>query len=183
MKYKNPDIESSYKENDLGRTLYDLVLKEKPTTIIEFGTLYGYSAVAMAMALDELKADGVKREIICYDLWENYQYKKCSKGHAQDNIDKYGLGEYIRLANGDLFTWVSEPADLIHVDISNDGTKLPKIYDKLKGHDALVIFEGGSQKRDSAPWVSKYNKAPMRSCGIKYDVINEDYPSISKLIK
>lgn len=54
MKYTNPDIESSYRDNDLGRTLYDLVLKYKPKKIVEHGILFGYSTVAMAQALDEL---------------------------------------------------------------------------------------------------------------------------------
>ena len=30
MKYTNPNIESSYQENDIGKTLYDAVLKYKP---------------------------------------------------------------------------------------------------------------------------------------------------------
>lgn len=52
--YKNIDIESSYKKNDLGKTLYDLVIKYKPFNLIEFGSLYGYSTIAMAMALRDL---------------------------------------------------------------------------------------------------------------------------------
>jgi predicted O-methyltransferase YrrM len=44
MQYKNPtDIKSSYSQNDIGKTFYDLVLKYKPKKIVEVGTLFGYS--------------------------------------------------------------------------------------------------------------------------------------------
>lgn len=40
--YVQPDIKSSYEQNALGKTLYDLVLSHKPKKIIDFGTLGGY---------------------------------------------------------------------------------------------------------------------------------------------
>lgn len=45
MTYTNPDIESSYRENNLGKTIYETILELKPNTVIEFGCLYGYSTV------------------------------------------------------------------------------------------------------------------------------------------
>ena len=35
MKYTNPKIVSSYRENNIGKTLYNLVLQLKPKKIIE----------------------------------------------------------------------------------------------------------------------------------------------------
>ncbi len=78
MQYKNPDIDSSYKENDLGRTLYEAVLAHKPKKIIEFGSLYGYSTVAMAMALDELGEGQIK----VYDLFESYIFTHSAHKHT-----------------------------------------------------------------------------------------------------
>jgi predicted O-methyltransferase YrrM len=54
MAYFNYNIPSSYHKNDIGKTLYNTVLTMNPSIIIEFGTLHGYSAVAMAQALRDL---------------------------------------------------------------------------------------------------------------------------------
>jgi predicted O-methyltransferase YrrM len=86
MIYKNPEVESSYSEHDIGQTLYNLVLELKPKKIIEFGTLNGYSAISMAMALQELNNGG---KITCYDLWDAYPYK-----HSTIDKTTPGPGSY-----------------------------------------------------------------------------------------
>ena len=44
--YKEPKhIVSSYTLNNIGKTIYDIVRKLKPKKVIEFGALYGYSAM------------------------------------------------------------------------------------------------------------------------------------------
>jgi len=93
MKYTNPKIESSYRKNDLGKTLYDLVLKYKPKRIIEHGVLSGYSTVAMAMALDEI-GEG---HIYAFDLFGNYEFKSSTIEETQKNIDRYGVSKYVSL--------------------------------------------------------------------------------------
>ena len=40
--YKEPQVYSSYRENNIGKTLYDIVIELKPKTIIEIGVLEGY---------------------------------------------------------------------------------------------------------------------------------------------
>lgn len=182
-KYINPDIESSYKENDIGQTLYNLVMSTKPTTIVEYGTLYGYSAVAMAQALRDLSVDGIKREIICYDLWDEYKFKKASKDKTQETIDKLGLSEYVVLKYGDILHTTPPECQLIHIDVSNDGSVLSKIDYIFKNNPAMVIFEGGIPERDKVQWMSKYNKQPMGSCGVRYDIINPKFPGLSVLLK
>ena len=106
MKYTNPNVKSSYQENNLGKVLYDYILQTKPKKIIEFGTLYGYSAIAMAMAIDELDNDG---KIVCYDLWDKYPYTHSVIEETKQNF------------NCKMEVWKWDP---------NDPTKSKKLSDK-----------------------------------------------------
>ncbi|OGC88927.1 hypothetical protein A2419_01020 [Candidatus Adlerbacteria bacterium RIFOXYC1_FULL_48_26] len=184
MQYQNPDIESSFQKNDIGRTLYDLVLKEKPKIIIEWGTLYGYSTVAMAMALDELGSG----HIVGYDLFEDYKYKHSTMEQTQANIDRYGVSKYVTLKKGDFDIWIQnpEPFDLLHVDISNKGDTIALLYDAVKDRvatGATVIFEGGAPgERDEIEWMKKYGLKKISDSGVPYKVIDERFPSLSQLI-
>ncbi len=175
--YTNPDIESSYKEFDLGRTLYDQVLKFKPNTIVEFGCLYGYSTVAMGLALKELG----RGKIVCYDLWDAYPYKHSNLQTTKQNIEKYGVQDFVEFRQADYYEWLKnpEPFDLMHLDISNDGDTIKQTYLALKG--AIILFEGGSQQRDLVDWMKKYNKVPINSVRdvVPYSTINVDFPSLS----
>ena len=165
--YQNPDIESSYRDNDLGKTLYDIVMEKKPKKIIEFGTLNGYSAVCMALALRDLK----QGHIVSYDLWDEYKFKKGNRAEVQETINKLGLSEFITLKQGDFFHWLPEQCDLMHIDLSNDGEKLKKIKAIAQYSGADVYFEGGTAERDRAIWMIKYNRPTFASSGIKYDII------------
>lgn len=184
MKYKNPEIESSYQENDLGRTLYDLVLRYKPKKIVEWGVLYGYSTVAMAMALDELGGG----HITGYDLFEKYPYKHSTMEKTQANIDGYGLSKYVTLKRGDFGEWIKnpEPFDLLHVDISNKGDTIAELYEATKDQivaGATVIFEGGAPgERDKIPWMVKYGYQKIDDLGVPYKVLDEHFPSISQIL-
>ena len=77
-----PNVQSSYRPNCLGKKLYDLVIKHKPKTIIEFGFLNGCSSICMAQGL---KVNGFG-EIIAYDLWENYEYSHGSMEEVKENL-------------------------------------------------------------------------------------------------
>lgn len=183
MQYKNPDIESSYRENDLGHTLYDLVLRLKPKKIVEFGILYGYSTVAMAMALDEL-GEG---HINAYDLFEDYEYKHGSMPDVQATIDRYGLTRYVTLGKRDFETWLKapEPFDLLHVDISNKGDTIEHLYNALvdkMAEGATIVFEGGSKERDEVEWMVKYNKRKINDASVSFKVIDSRFPSLSMLV-
>ena len=184
MEYTNPDIESSYKENNLGKVLYDYVLQLQPKIIIEFGTLNGYSATAMAMALDELDNGG---KIICYDLWEKYPYKHSAMNATKHNLEKYNVAQYVEFKELNFSDWVPGEFDLLHVDISNDGNTITelaiKCLSQLK-HGKHILFEGGSIERDNVEWMTKYNKQPINSIKsiAQYELISDKFPSISKLI-
>lgn len=183
MKYRNPDIESSYRENDLGQTFYNLILEKKPKKVIEWGTLYGYSTVAMAMALDEL-GEG---HITGYDLFEKYPYNHSTMERTQANIDTYDVSKYITLVQGDFNEWIKnpEPFDLLHVDISNHGDTIKQLYEAVKDRiaaGAVVVFEGGATgDREQIPWMVKYGFPKISESGVPYTVIDGRFPSLSML--
>lgn len=179
MRYQNPDIESSYKENDLGRSLYNLVLERKPKKIIEWGTLYGYSSIAMAMALDEL-GEGL---IIGYDLFEDYEFKHSRIEDTQENLEQYGVAKYVTLKKGNFDEWLKnpEPFDLLHVDISNKGDIIARLYVAVKDqidNGSIVVFEGGSQERDDVEWMVKYGCQKIADSGVPYQLLDPRFPSI-----
>jgi predicted O-methyltransferase YrrM len=183
--YKLIEIESSYKRNNLGRTLYDLVLEKKPKVIVEFGCLYGYSTVAMAMALRDLG----QGKIISYDIWEKYAYKHTTISTAAANINKYGLSDFVEFRDYDFWNWLEsdkEQFDMLHLDISNDGDTIQQAYNSLQPqieNGALLVFEGGSVERDEEEWMIKYNKTPFNSVkqNTQYTVLTGSWPSISTI--
>ena len=184
MNYKNPSVESSYNENNIGQTLYDLVLELKPKKIIEFGTLNGYSAISMAMALHEIGEGG---KIICYDLWDSYPYKHSTIEKTKSLINEYSLLDFIELKQMNINDWVVEDFDLLHLDISNDGKTVIDVFNCIKSkieNGSTMIFEGGTEERDNIEWMLKYDKTPINSIKkeINYIVLNENFPSISKIL-
>lgn len=185
MKYKNPEVESSFRENDLGKTLYDLVFQLKPKKIVEFGTLNGYSTLAMAMALDTLTEKSKKPagKIISYDLWDSYQFKHGVQSVVQDLLESKKLDKYVTLQRGDFTHWTPEgDEDMVFVDVSNDGKIVKMLADKMKNSKAFVIFEGGTLERDRVQWMTRFNKPPIRSSGVRYEIIDDRFPGISKLL-
>lgn len=181
MKYSNPDIDSSYRVNNLGETLYNYVLTHKPKIIIEFGTLNGYSAVAMAMALHELNQGG---KVVCYDLWDKYPFKHSTITQTKTNIDRYDLSNYVELKDQDFNSWIIEDFDMIHIDISNDGEKIMNALHKLRLQlisGKHILIEGGSKERDMVHWMVEHKKTPISSIKpyIDYTVIDARFPSIS----
>ena len=150
--YIEPKIESSYYSNNkgkksgevyfnpkIGETIYNYIIESKPKVVVEFGVLFGYSTVCIAQALKDINEGG---RIYAYDLWENFEY-----GHGQtiertkDNLNQYGVESYVRLKYGDLYDWLDntqffEKADLLHIDINNDGS----ILYNIKKRKALFIL-------------------------------------------
>lgn len=179
MSYTNPEIESSYKYNNLGKTLYEFVVYEKPKIVIDFGVLDGYSTVALAMGCKHNGFGKVK----VYDLFEDYEYNHAQLGRLVRNLKEYGLLDWVEIEKRNFFDWVKDPEhfDLIHIDISNTGDILDIIWDNLRDK-GTVLFEGGSEQRDKVGWVMKYNKKPINQSKAKFQVINSLFPSISKLI-
>ena len=183
MKYKNPNIESSYRKNDLGQTFFDLVLEKQPKVILEWGVLNGYSTVAMAMALDELGSG----HITAYDLFDGYKYKSSTIENTQKNIDRYDVSKYVTCKKGDFNSWIEkmEHFDLLHVDISNNGETIAQLYEACRDrieNGATVIFEGGAPgERDEVPWMVKYKFPKIKDSKVPYKILNTSFPSLSML--
>jgi predicted O-methyltransferase YrrM len=182
--YQNPEIESSYRKNDLGKTLYDQVIEHRPKIIVEFGCLYGYSTVAMAMALRDL-GEG---KIISYDLWESYPFKHSTRDETVKNISKYELQDWVEFKQMSYYEWLENPTqfDLLHLDISNDGDTIlitKKALHNRLNNGSKILFEGGSVERDEIEWMKEYNKVPFNSIKERagYTVIDNRFPSISML--
>jgi predicted O-methyltransferase YrrM len=175
-------LESSYTQNEMGKKLASLVLQEKPKIVIEFGVLNGYSTLWLGKAVSVLNNRG---HVYGYDLWENYEHKHGDFATVSNRILENNLGDWITLGELDIFDWAAnpDPFDLLHVDISNDGDKLQKLYDMLKDRPqtkgALMVFEGGTPERDQIEWMVKYNKKPICETTIPYTVIDERFPGMS----
>ena len=178
MRYTNPNIESFYRDDDLGRIYYDIVLKYKPKKIVELGTFYGYSTVAMAMALDELTSG----KIVSYDLYEEYPYRHPTFTQTKRNIETSGVAQYIELRKKDFYAWIKDPEafDLLYVDVSNTGEIIEKMYAAVRPqiqNGSIVIFEGGSPKRDAADWMTTYHMKKITDAAVPYTLIYENPPS------
>lgn len=179
MKYSNPQIDSSYRIANIGKTLYDVVLDLKPKKIIEFGVLGGYSTVAMAMALDELGRGTIK----AYDLWEKYPHKNSTMRATAENIRAHGVEKYVELYYGDYESIEPEPYDLLHLDVSNTGSIVREFVEKWQEKGGRILFEGGTPYRDDVDWMVKYDKEPIVGCGVDYEVLNDAFPSVSIICK
>jgi len=180
--YKEIDIESSYQKNNIGKTIFEIVLELKPNKVIEFGCLYGYSTVAIGMALKQLG----QGQLICYDLWEDYKYKHSTINQTIQNVNKYGVSQYVKFVKMDFNDWILNPEsfDLMHLDISNTGDTILNTYKALP-EGSIVIFEGGSEERDNIEWMKKYNALPINSVKsiINYQLLNNNFPSLSMFKK
>lgn len=177
--YINPEVESSYEPNNLGKTLYEYVIYLKPKTIIDFGVLNGYSTIAMAMACKENGFGKVK----VYDLFEKYEYNASNFNKLVKNLKEYGLIDWVEIEEKNFFDWVKSPEqfDMLHLDISNTGDILDIVWDNLKDNGE-VLFEGGSEQRDKVGWMVVHNKKPINQSRANFEVINKNFPSMSKII-
>lgn len=185
MPYREPLLKSSFSINNIGETIYNKILELKPSLVVEFGVLNGYSSHSMIQALGEL---GGQRTLVSVDLFEDYPYNCCSQKQYKANLSElverlpsvsHKVIKLDILANlHDLAELYSAP-DLLFVDISNDGDKLLKISHYF---DCPILFEGGSIDRDSVQWMIDYKRTPIRSIiqkGLNYNVIDSRFPSLS----
>lgn len=188
MTFINPEIESSYQRSAMGKILYDAVLSIGARKIIDFGLLNGYSTVCFAMAA---KITG--GTVYGYDIFEDYKYNNSNRDIVLSNLKRYNLDNYVKLSKIDFNDWVNglEDFDILHVDISNDGDTIKKLYDATRGmRNCRIFFEGGSKQRDESDWMVTYNKQPIHTLEEKYKILSWDsyehmgrifYPCISEL--
>ena len=177
--YKHPrHITSSYNINDIGKSIYVIVIESKPNIIIDFGILYGYSTVCMAQAVK----DNGFGEVFAYDLFEEYKYNNSIKDIVLHNLKYFNLEDYVTFKKINFYDWIdngNESFDLLHLDISNDADILLSLYNKYP--NSKVIFEGGTGERDEVNWMIKYNRNKITSIKdeINYKVIDKNFPGLS----
>jgi predicted O-methyltransferase YrrM len=176
--YVEPNLYSSYKENNIGKTLYDTVIELNPNVVVEFGVLCGYSTLCIAQALRDLNSNG---KLIAYDLFEEYEYRHGNMEEVNNLLIENSLEDFVELRYGNLYKWINNPDefDLLHLDVSNYGEIIQLVSDKFKNKN--ILFEGGSQERDREHWMIKYKKTsiyPLKN-KINYEILNRKWPSIS----
>lgn len=169
-------VRSSYATNWYGWLFYALVRIHRPRVCIELGVLDGYSLICTARGLLDNKA-GILHG---YDLWKDYPYKHACIDDVQNRVDSTGLTDFVELHKADAYAvpdmWPDDSVDWVHVDISNDGEvadwALYAWRSKLK-NGGLLLLEGGSEERDRAEWMVKYEKVPIMPALREWDDVYE----------
>lgn len=154
-------MRSSYCTNSYGSLFTALAKIHDPKLMIELGVLDGYSLLALAEGASS------DCQIYAYDLFDDYEFKHGSEEDVQSLLNDKRYSN-VSLLKGDAIaaakSYENNSVDFLHVDISNDGDILGKVYnawyDKIK-KGGLFIFEGGSVERDNVDWMVKYKKTPI----------------------
>jgi hypothetical protein len=181
---------SSYKDHGYGHLFYSLVRTLKPRRCVELGVLQGFSLLTTASAL----RDNASGKIEGYDLFEDYPYHNAKEADVQAKIDAAGLTAWASIKRADAFSVheAYESADMLHVDVSNNGDVFSKTFsDWSTKISSAILFEGGGKDRDQVEWMSKYNKPPilpaietLRSSYPEWEItVFEPYPSLTIAIR
>ncbi len=151
---------SSYKDHGYGFFFYALTRVLKPRICVELGVLQGFSLLTVARGLRDNKQGTIKG----FDLFEDYPYHHEHFMNVRERIKMTSLENIAAVERSDAFEVYKkfDSVDYLHVDISNNGDTLRKIFEqwshKVQG---VMIFEGGSQQRDQVEWMIKYQKPPL----------------------
>jgi predicted O-methyltransferase YrrM len=164
-------IRSSYKKNNLGRTLEIMTLGYKPRLIVECGILDGYSLYHFAKATkSNSESNYFDGHVIAYDLFEDYKFKHGNAIDVYNMLKHEGVTDYATILQGDAYkvheSYEEGEIDLLHIDIANDGNTFLKMFELWASKISRfgrIVFEGGSQERDRVGWMKKYNKRSIRS--------------------
>lgn len=158
------EIKSSYQQNNYGLLFEAIIRIYKPEHCLELGCLNGYSGIHIARGLKKNK----NGKLLIIDLFEDYPYNKCSLKEAKENFAKYKVLDFVKFIKGDVFEECKKipftKIDFLHIDISNTGENLRKIFEILYQkffEKTIIIFEGGSEERDKVEWMRKYKKEPI----------------------
>ena len=152
------ELESSYKKA-VTSSFYGLVRLLKPEKIIEIGVLQGFSLLAMASAL---KVNGFG-SVVGYDLFDEYKFKNDRMTNVLSRINNLGLQEFASVSTCDAFEVFDkvESADFLHIDISNNGDVIEKLFHSWANKVPFILLEGGGIGTDEVAWMIKYNKKPI----------------------
>jgi len=146
-----------------GEFLDEVVLRHRPSTILEVGTLVGYSAIRMAR---HLKKGG---KVTCVELSEDMA------GIARANFDRAGLGDVIEVVVGDareVLPRLKGSLDLAFFDAVKENylDYLKAIERRLHRGSVIVADNVKSRSEEAAPYLdyirnsgkysSTYKEAP-----------------------
>ena len=180
----------NYYGNDLyGKTLTDVVIKNTPKRILEFGSGTGYTTLSLALGC-LVNNHG---SIDTYDVFETQSVGHFNV-HPQHNFLRHinlfpELSTFIHSHILDYNVWLDSnntEFDMIYFDVNNDGDKILEIYHKLnieENKGKILLFEGGHHDRANGKY---QNVRPIfddlvRST-TKYELIYNSTPGIIQII-
>lgn len=170
-------MRSSYKENNYGKLFESLSAIYQPEIIVECGVLDGYSIASFARGSADAQVWG-------FDLFDDYEYthgdyEEVLRALEEEFGSRMNLIQKNALEAAELF--VDESVGILHLDISNDGEKLEKLFDvwgmKVRT-GGLMIFEGGSLERDTIDWMVKYGRLPIRRAKSRLSAMRYEYVTL-----
>ena len=146
-----------------GEILDEVVVKHKPSTILEVGTLVGYSAIRMGRHLNK------GQKIVCVELSENIART------ARSNFDKAGLSDRIEVVVGDakkVLPTLKGSFDMVFLDAEKvEYLTYLKSIERLLHKGSVVIADN---VRSHAAEVADYLEYVRDSGNYKSD--DRDYP-------
>ena len=180
-------MKSSYKNNINYKDIFSTIcFLKKPSKIVEFGILDGYSLKSFVNNIDS------SCNIQAYDIFEEFNGNSAKKDKLIDIFKSY---ENVNIDYGDYFKMHNilekESIDILHIDIANNGDvynfAFTNYIDKIK-NNGIIILEGGSYERDNVEWMIKYNKSKIRpilnNFSSKYNILTiGDIPSLTIISK
>lgn len=192
-------MRSSYVQNNLGEVFSTIVKCFRYPLVVELGVFDGYSASFIAEGLKVNKERwGISGHLYAYDLWDLYPYKHGNIREVEKLLKDSGLLDFVSLLQGDAFevykNFPDKGVHLLHIDVSNTGETLRRImelWDKKIVQGGMILFEGGSEERDTVEWMRKYNKEPIKPELESNPIIKKNYiygtynmyPSLTALYK
>lgn len=170
-------MRSSYKQNNYGKLFESLSAIHCPKVIVECGVLDGYSIASFARGHDGAEVWG-------FDLFDHYEYTHGDYKTVSCTL-KEEFGTQVKLVRKDALAaadqFENDSVDMLHLDISNDGDKLQKLFGiwsaKIR-KGGLLIFEGGSQDRDNNEWMLKYHRLPIRHAKCNLSAMGYEYVTL-----
>ncbi len=155
-------MRSSYWQQDLnyGDLIKSIVLAQKPTVVVEYGILDGFSL----KLFNRWSPPSCK--ISAYDIFDKFN----GNAAKRDQLDATFSGEKkITIGEQDFYDAPDHledgSIDILHIDIANNGDvyefAVTKLMQKLKP-TGILLLEGGTSERDAVGWMKKYNKRLIR---------------------
>lgn len=129
-----------------GMILDEVVEEHRPSTVLEVGTLVGYSAIRMARHLSK------GQRITCIELREDMA------GTARSNIARAGLGDIIEVRVGDakeVLPTLDGTFDMVFLDaVKEDYLTYLKSVERLLHRGSVVVADNvKSHAREVAPYL------------------------------